>query len=292
MGCSPWGREESDTTEWLHLHSSLSYIGEGNGNPLQCSCLENPRHEGAWWAAVCGVTQSQTQPKWLSSSSISLPISLPLVSLSCPASIIRWDLIRREVRTGFGTGWELVSQIINRSVLSALTCWKGCANKHSFNKYLFAFHCIVGYAMGVVSWAAGRDGLKMRHGGVKGKSMIWRWTMDDPLRLKVFGGDLAGLELTCGGRSGRSFGFAFFWRAFSSASVSMWSIRFLVTLTNTSVLPLSLISLIYLMFSVVTSGAEWWWPLALLIVHFLKVGGGLPRENEPQCKSQMYDTLI
>ena len=48
---------------------SLSCIGEGNGNPLQCSCLENPRDEGAWWAAVCGVTQSQTQLKWLSSSS-------------------------------------------------------------------------------------------------------------------------------------------------------------------------------------------------------------------------------
>ena len=43
VGCSPWGCEESDTTERLHFHFSLSYIGEGNGNPLQCSCLENPR---------------------------------------------------------------------------------------------------------------------------------------------------------------------------------------------------------------------------------------------------------
>ena len=43
VGCSPWGREESDTTERLHFHFSLSCIGEGNGNPLQCSCLENPR---------------------------------------------------------------------------------------------------------------------------------------------------------------------------------------------------------------------------------------------------------
>ena len=50
MGCSPWGREESDTTERLHFHFSLSYIGEGNGNPLQCPCLENPRDGGAWWA--------------------------------------------------------------------------------------------------------------------------------------------------------------------------------------------------------------------------------------------------
>ena len=43
VGCSPWGRWESDTTEQLHFHFSLSCIGEGNGNPLQCSCLENPR---------------------------------------------------------------------------------------------------------------------------------------------------------------------------------------------------------------------------------------------------------
>ena len=69
VGCSPWGREESDTTERLHFHFLLSHIGEGNGNPLQCSCLENPREGGAWWAAVYGVTQSQTWLKRLSSSS-------------------------------------------------------------------------------------------------------------------------------------------------------------------------------------------------------------------------------
>ena len=56
----PWGREESDTTERLHFHFSLSCIGEGNGNPLQCSCLENPRDRGARWAAVYGVSQSWT----------------------------------------------------------------------------------------------------------------------------------------------------------------------------------------------------------------------------------------
>ena len=69
VGCSPWGRQESDTTEWLHFHFSLSCIGEGNGNPLQCSCLENPRDGGAWWEAVYGVTQSRTRLKRLSSSS-------------------------------------------------------------------------------------------------------------------------------------------------------------------------------------------------------------------------------
>ena len=71
VGCSPWGRWGSDTTEQFHFHFSLSRIGEGNGNPLQCSCLENPRDGGASWAAVSGVTQSQTRLKWLSSSSSS-----------------------------------------------------------------------------------------------------------------------------------------------------------------------------------------------------------------------------
>ena len=71
VGCSPWGREESDTTEQLHFHFSLSCIGEGHCNPLQCSCLENPRDGGAWWAAVYGVAQSRTWLKWLSSSSSS-----------------------------------------------------------------------------------------------------------------------------------------------------------------------------------------------------------------------------
>ena len=75
VGCSPWGREELDTTEWLDFHFSLSCIGEGNGNPLQCSCLENPRDGGAWLAAVCGVTQSRTRLKWLSSSSSSSRIT-------------------------------------------------------------------------------------------------------------------------------------------------------------------------------------------------------------------------
>ena len=69
VGCSPWGRKESDPTEQLHFHFSLSSTGEGNGNPLQCSCLENPRDGGAWWAAVYGVTQTRTQLTQLSSSS-------------------------------------------------------------------------------------------------------------------------------------------------------------------------------------------------------------------------------
>ena len=71
VGCSPWGRWESDMTEWLHFHFSLLCTGEGNGNSLQCSCLENPRDRGAWWAAFYGVAKSQTRLKQHSSSSSS-----------------------------------------------------------------------------------------------------------------------------------------------------------------------------------------------------------------------------
>ena len=71
VGCSPWGHWELDTTERLHFHFSLSCIGEANGNPLQRSCLENPRDGGAWWAAFYGVAQSRTWLKRLSSSSSS-----------------------------------------------------------------------------------------------------------------------------------------------------------------------------------------------------------------------------
>ena len=69
VGWRPWGREQSHTTERLHFHFSLSCIGEGNGNPLQCSCLENPRDRGAWWATVYGVTQSRTRLKRLGGGS-------------------------------------------------------------------------------------------------------------------------------------------------------------------------------------------------------------------------------
>ena len=72
VGCSPWGCKESDTTEQLHFCFSLSCIGEGNGNPLQCSCLDNSRDRGAWWAAVYGVAQSWTWLKRLSNSTISV----------------------------------------------------------------------------------------------------------------------------------------------------------------------------------------------------------------------------
>ena len=82
VGCSPWGHWELDTTQWLHFHFSLSCIGEGNGNPLQCSCLENPGDGGAWWAAVYEVAQSRTRLKWLSSSSKALIVIIKYLNIS------------------------------------------------------------------------------------------------------------------------------------------------------------------------------------------------------------------
>ena len=82
------GCQESDTTERLHFRFSLSCIGEGNGNPLQCSCLESPRDGGACWAAIYGVAQSQTRLKRLSSSSSSEEGSAgkPTEEPICPSS--------------------------------------------------------------------------------------------------------------------------------------------------------------------------------------------------------------
>ena len=80
-GCSPWGRYESDVTERLHFHVSLPCIGEGNGNPLQCSCLENPTDGGAWWAAIYGVAQSRTRLKRLSSSNSIIQINFLYLSV-------------------------------------------------------------------------------------------------------------------------------------------------------------------------------------------------------------------
>ena len=77
-----------DTTERLHFQFSLSRIGEGHGNPLRCSCLENPRDGGAWWAAVYGVAQSRTRLEWLSSSSNISSQKVAFLSQSCKGS--RW----------------------------------------------------------------------------------------------------------------------------------------------------------------------------------------------------------
>ena len=94
VGCSPWGLEESDTT--VTFTFSLSCIGEGNGNPLQCSCLKDPRDGRAWWAAVYGVAQSQTQLKRLSSSSSMVVLCLIFggtLILFSHQQLLMWSLL-------------------------------------------------------------------------------------------------------------------------------------------------------------------------------------------------------
>ena len=108
-------REESDTTERLHFHFSLSCFGEGNGNPLQCSCLENPRDGGAWWAAIYGVIQSWTRLKRFSSSSSSSS-SMGFSSGSAvknPPAIKNWSMVgedplKKEMTTHSSVlAWEI-----------------------------------------------------------------------------------------------------------------------------------------------------------------------------------------
>ena len=113
-------------TERLQFHFSLFCIGEGNGNPLQCSCLENPGDRGAWWAAVYGVAQSRTRLKRLSSIRVSLPhreelfsscrlynrlASLNLVSCLASESLVNRDQVsaRPELITEAGVSAQRVS---------------------------------------------------------------------------------------------------------------------------------------------------------------------------------------
>ena len=112
VGCNPWGCEESDMTERLHFHFLLSCIGEGNGNPLQCSCLENPRGGGAWWATIYGVVQSRTRLKRLSSSSsssgmIKIPLEVKQV----------WTLFKKLMRQILRSWAKPAVDGLNRSYL-------------------------------------------------------------------------------------------------------------------------------------------------------------------------------
>ena len=105
MGCSPWGRYKLDMTEQLLFRSSLSCIGEGNGNPLQSSCLENPRGGGAWWAAVYGVTQSRTQ---LSDFTFALHFHALEKEMATHSSVLAWRI------PGTGEPGELLSMGTHR----------------------------------------------------------------------------------------------------------------------------------------------------------------------------------
>ena len=127
VGCSPWGRWGSDTTERLHFQFSLSCIGEGNGNSLQCSCLENPRDGGAWWAAIFGVAQSWTRLKRLSSSSSKL--ILP------PTKELRLSVWNPDMNTG---GCWMDSRIIWNSSIFDLKQTSFVEFRSYYLWYLFA----------------------------------------------------------------------------------------------------------------------------------------------------------
>ena len=137
VGCSPWGHRKSDTTEQLHFHFSLSCIGEGNGNPLQCSCLENPRDGGAWWADICGVTQSRTRLKWLSSSSSSRSLykmtEIQLFWLEMSETMrVCYSLSRVQL---FATPWTVAHQAPLSMEFSRKEYWVGC---HSLLQGIFS----------------------------------------------------------------------------------------------------------------------------------------------------------
>ena len=156
-GCSPWGHKESDMTEWLHFHFSLSCIGEGNGNPLQCSWLENPRDGGAWWAAIYGVVQSRTRLKRLSSSSsiCSLgqpsrygPIQTPCTSLT---SVRSSSLLYPQLSPP-----KLTSS--QNTVLVQCDSFNKTLNKfqliYSFNPQLSVKHLLCTKALGTQLWTS------------------------------------------------------------------------------------------------------------------------------------------
>ena len=122
------------------FHFSLSCIGEGNGNPLQCSCLENPRDGGAWWAAVCEVTQSRTRLKWLSiSSSHHYPGEGREVSFSWTLSIARKVFLKHKFDLTVllhVSSWlkQLVPAFISRVIICQETSHISDNNKCCFLK--------------------------------------------------------------------------------------------------------------------------------------------------------------
>ena len=181
------GVSKSDMTERLHFHFSLSCIGEGNGNPLQCSCLENPREGGAWWAAVYGVAQSRTRLKWLSSSSNSSSthyhIFPPLNWALWSEAMILWDITMvnktlclctdggasRSISSREGKsvsrkhvcsseestllrGWRRGSSIINLPPGGCLVLWKSVAISETSSWFLLLVVWVLSSGSHWISW--------------------------------------------------------------------------------------------------------------------------------------------
>ena len=124
VGCSPWGRQESDTTEQLPFRFSLSRIGEGNGNPLQCSCLENPRDRRACWAAIYGVARSRTRLKQLSSN---LAASIPAWQIPWteePGGLQSMGLLRRTRLSDFTFTFHFPALEKEMATYSSVLAWR------------------------------------------------------------------------------------------------------------------------------------------------------------------------
>ena len=118
--------DPTDTTERLHFHFSLSCIGEGNGNPLQCSCLENPRDGGAWWAVIYGVAQSRTRLKRLSSSnSKTIAWQIPL-SMGFPRQVYQSGLPFSSPGAPLNPGMEPASPALAGRFFTTETPGKPC----------------------------------------------------------------------------------------------------------------------------------------------------------------------
>ena len=141
VGCSPWDREELDTTERLHFHFSLSCTGEGNSNPLQCSCLENPRDGGAWWAAVYGVAQIRTWLKRLSSSSSNISL------LICSSKNLNFNKVgRTDILVNIkweASAWELFPwERKSSACLKTAFIMKQTDNRFFCVEFLWCLECL------------------------------------------------------------------------------------------------------------------------------------------------------
>ena len=148
VGCSPWSGKESDTTESLHFHFSLSCIGEGNGNPVQCSCLESPRDGGDWWAAIYGVAQSWTQLR-----DFTFTFHFPALEkeMATHCSVLAWRVPGTGAPDGLPSmgshrvrqDWsDLQQQYISTSCLPSLFSSYSPSQPHFFLFCLFSFYYV------------------------------------------------------------------------------------------------------------------------------------------------------
>ena len=135
VGCSPWGRKEFHTTERLDFHFSHSCTGQGNGNPLQCSWLENPRDRGAWWAAVHGVAKSHTR---LSDLTFTFHIHALEKEMATHSSILAWRIPGTGEPGGLPSLGSHESDTTEAAAAAAAAYYKDC-----YSSYLWMLQYLV-----------------------------------------------------------------------------------------------------------------------------------------------------